>query len=88
VISKFPQVVIEDMNCSLSYMVLEPEVMVALSLMQKGKILRPDGFTVEFFLGFYDLLKENLLKVFRESQQSGKMLGSFNSKFISLILKK
>ena len=44
--------------------------------------------TIEFYLGFYDLLKDDLLKVFRESQSSGKVLSSLNSTFIALIPKK
>jgi hypothetical protein len=43
---------------------------------------------VEFFLGFYDLIKEDLLKVIQESQQSGKIIGSFNNTFLKLIPKK
>jgi hypothetical protein len=39
-------------------------------------------------LGFYDLLKEDLLKVVKESQHSGKVLGSFNKTFLALIPKK
>jgi hypothetical protein len=39
-------------------------------------------------LKFYDLLKVDILKVVRESQRFGKVLGSLNSTFISLIPKK
>ena len=47
-----------------------------------------DGFTVEFYIGFYDLIKKDILEVVRESQESGKVLGSLNSTFLSLIPKK
>jgi hypothetical protein len=56
--------------------------------MQKGKSLSPDGLTMEFFIGFYDLLKEDILKVSRQSQRARKVLRSFNSTFISLTPKK
>jgi hypothetical protein len=56
--------------------------------MQKWKSPQTDRLMVEFFLGFYDMLKEDILKVVRESQRSGKVLGTFNSMFITLIPKK
>jgi hypothetical protein len=56
--------------------------------MQKGKSLGPYGLTIQFLLGFYDLIKEDLLLVVRESQRLGKMLGVMNSTFLTLILNK
>ena len=55
---------------------------------QKGKSPSPDGITLEFFLGFYDLIKKDILAVVQESKKSGKVLGSMNSTFIALIPKK
>jgi hypothetical protein len=43
---------------------------------------------VEFFLGFYDLLKEDLLKVVKESQASGRIFGPLNKTFLAFIPKK
>jgi len=76
------------MNHSLVEEVLEIEFFVSISPIKKGKSPRPNDLTMEFFLCFYDLLKEDLLKVVRESQRIGKFLGSFNSTFITLIPKK
>ena len=59
-----------------------------LHSLQKGKIPGLDGFTLDFFLGFYDLLKTDILKVVRESQRTGKVLGAMNATFITLIPKK
>jgi hypothetical protein len=53
--------------------------------MQCGKIPNPDGFMVEFFIGFYELLKKYYLLVVKESKKSGKVLGSFNSNLLCLI---
>jgi hypothetical protein len=56
--------------------------------MQKGKILVLDDLTVELFMGFYNMMKEDLLKVVQESQSSSKVLGALNSTFLVLIRKK
>jgi hypothetical protein len=76
------------MNHSLVEEVLEIEFFVSISPIKKGKSPRPNDLTMEFFLGFYDLLKEDLLKVVRGVPKDWKYLGSFNSNFISLIPKK
>jgi len=55
------------MNEALLEVVIESEVYNSLSSFQKLKGPGPDGLTVKFFLGFYDLLKECLLKVGQES---------------------
>ena len=55
---------------------------------QKDKSPSPDGLTIEFFQGFYDLVKEDLLKTVQESQRVGKLLGALNSTFLALISKK
>ena len=49
--------------------VTEEELNKILSTFQRGKSPSPDGFTLEFFLGFYDLIKDDLLKVVRESHK-------------------
>ena len=55
---------------------------------QKGKSPGPNGLIIEFFQGFYDLVKEDLLKAVQESQRVGKVLGDLNSTFLALIPKK
>jgi hypothetical protein len=47
----------EEMNQSLEEKVSEEELCAALSSMQNGKSPRPNGFTIEFFKAFYDLIK-------------------------------
>jgi hypothetical protein len=64
----------EEMNLALEEIVYEPKVLTVLSSMQKGKILDPDCFTMKIFIGFYELLKEDLLMVVRGSHKSRKML--------------
>ena len=55
---------------------------------QKGKIPGPNGFTLEFFLGFYENIKEDILEIVKESRKSGMVLGSMNATFLVLIPKK
>ena len=50
--------------------ITEESISTAIHPFQNGKTLDPDGFTLDFFLGFYGLLKGDLLKVVRESQIS------------------
>ena len=55
------------MNEELTKEIMEEEIQQVLHSFQKGKSLGLDGFTLEFFLGFYDKIKEDLLAVFKES---------------------
>jgi hypothetical protein len=80
-------VITEEMNISMEEELTKVEVLVTLSCMQKGNIPCLDGFSIEFFIIFYNLIKEVLLKVVKESQTSGNVKGSFNSTFIALIHK-
>jgi hypothetical protein len=54
---------------------------------QKDKILGPDGIPVEFFLGCYEFIEEDLRRVVESSRIFGKTLGAFNTTFIVLIPK-
>ena len=56
--------------------------------MQEGKNHRHDGLTIEFYLGLFDLLNDDLLEVIKEYKQSIKILGSLNATHLALIPKK
>jgi hypothetical protein len=45
------------MDSSLDAEVSQGKILATLSSMKKGKIPSLNGITVEFYLGFYDLLK-------------------------------
>jgi hypothetical protein len=77
----------DEMGVSIQEYISDKEILSTLSSFQKRKNPGPDELTIEFFLGFYDLLKSDLLKVALESQRSSKILGSFNSTYLSLIPK-
>jgi hypothetical protein len=55
---------------------------------KKAKSIGPDGWEIEFYLGFYDFFEEELLRVIEEYRISGKVLGALNAIFIDSIPKK
>ena len=78
----------EETNILLKEEVTEEEMEKNVYSFQKVKSPGPDGLIIEFFQGFYDLVKEDLLKDVQESQRVGKALGALNSTFFVLIPKK
>jgi hypothetical protein len=46
------------------------------------------GLTIEFYLDFYELLKDDLLKVVQELKRSDKVLGLFKTTHLDLIPRK
>jgi len=83
----FPQFVNEDTSRTLMEEVSEDELKVVLHSFQKSKSLGPDGWNIEFFLEFYNLLGKDLLSVVEETHREGHMHALFNSTFITLISK-
>ena len=61
---------------------------MVLHSFQKDKSSGPDGWPVEFFLGFFDFFGKELLSVVEESRKAGFIHGPLNSTFIALIPKK
>jgi hypothetical protein len=47
----------------------------------------PDGWTVEFFLTFYDILGNDILEMVEESRRKGWVSGALNATFLALIPK-
>jgi len=87
-VSKFQHVFSFEMNQELAEEVTEAELLISLSSMKNGKIIGLDGFTIEFFKHFYDLIKEDLLMTIRESHGVGNIHGCLKSTFSCLIPKK
>lgn len=56
-----------------------------LKCMQKGKFPSLERTMVKFYTIFYDLIEEDLLKFFRESQAFGKFMGYLHSTLIDII---
>ena len=55
---------------------------------EEAKSLSPNGWTMEFFLEFFDMLGEELLVVVEESRLQGKVCLGLNENFINMIPKK
>ena len=62
------------------------EIKQVLEGLAKDKSTAPGGWTIEFFLAFFDLVGQELLEVV-ESRIKGRVAGDLNETFISLIPK-
>ena len=70
VLNLFPRLITEEIKQDLLEEVIEEEFNKIIHSFQRGKSPGPDGFTLDFFLGFYEMLKNDILKVVRESQRT------------------
>jgi hypothetical protein len=87
VASYFPRLVGEEENERMYREVSREELLYVLNSFKKDRSPGPDGWTVEFYIEFFDLLGEDLLRVVEEVRTSGRVPVSFNSTFIALIPK-
>jgi hypothetical protein len=85
--SFFPSFVNEEDNQKLMEDISKDELHLVLHTFLKNKSPGPDDLPIEFSLGFYETLEEDLMRVINESRLSWRMLAAFNSTFIALILK-
>jgi len=77
-----------DEDCrKLSSPVTLLEVEQILKQCAKEKSPGPDGWTVEFYLGFWDILGPEVLQLVEEIRSGGYISGALNSTFIALIPK-
>ncbi|XP_042940888.1 uncharacterized protein LOC122275743 isoform X2 [Carya illinoinensis] len=66
----------------------EEEVSEVVQKLAKDKAPGPDGFSMSFFQECWDVVKEDIMKVFQELHEAGKFEKSLNTTFIALIPKK
>jgi hypothetical protein len=83
----FPSFVNEENNRDLMDEVTEDELKEIFFSFQKEKSPGPDGWTIEFFQCFFELIGPDILYVVKESRQQGHMHAPLNATFISLIPK-
>ena len=66
----------------------EEEIHQAIFQLDKVKALGPNGFTIAMFQECWDVIKEDLIRVFLEFHRSGVSNQSTNATFIALVPKK
>eukprot|EP00253_Pinus_taeda_P010417 PITA_10417 len=84
----FPRFVEEEEAEDLSRPVSKEEVEAAMKIMAKDKSPGPDGWTIELFLFFFDVIGSEITDVIEESRMKGEVYRPFNATFIALIPKK
>jgi hypothetical protein len=80
----FPSFVDEEENDELIAEVIEVELKEVLHSFQKDKSAGPDGWSMDFYVGLFDLFSLDLLKVIEESRINSFIHPSFNAHFYSL----
>ena len=83
----YPRIFLEEEGLRLAEPINLSEILTTLKEFKASKSPRPDGWTVEFYLGFYENLGKDLLAVVEESCMVGHLHPTMNSIFISLIPK-
>ena len=87
VIQLFPTLVASE---EVSFFTLEvslAEVEGALKAFKRDKISGLDGWSIEFYIWFFYLVGEYLLKAVEYSMKEGRVITSLNSTFLTLITK-
>eukprot|EP00253_Pinus_taeda_P032140 PITA_32140 len=83
----FPRFIEEEDAADLEAPVTMAELESTIKWFKKEKSPGPDGWTIEFYASFFDLLGEDILKVVEESRTTGSMYHAINTTFIALIPK-
>lgn len=86
-IENFPSFFSNDEGIKMVEHVTLEEIRKVFPSSVKDKTPSLDGWTMELFLTFFDLLGNDLLKVVEESKTRGEVCGAFNATFIDLIPK-
>ena len=84
----FPSFISAEESESFTCQISSAEVEAALKSFKKDKSLGPDGWPVEFYLDFFEILGPDLVKVVESSKREGRVAPSLNSTFIAFISRK
>jgi hypothetical protein len=78
----------EEYNAHLFKEITSEELVMIMSSFQKERSHGLDGWPIEFFIDFYDVLGVDLLRMVEKVRVHGRIPRSLNSNFLSLIPKK
>eukprot|EP00253_Pinus_taeda_P035322 PITA_35322 len=84
----FPKFLEEDETEDLNGEVSKEEVEATIKSMAKEKSPGPDGWSIELFLHFFELIGAEITEVVEEARKKGEVYSPFNATFIALIPKK
>lgn len=82
-----PRFVEEDEREVLNLPITLEELEVAIKILCKHKSPGADGWPIEFYITFLELIRQDLLLAIEDCRTSGRMSEAFNSTFITLIPK-
>jgi len=82
-----PKLVSREDNFNLNRPITEEEVSEVLKDIHNGKAPGSDGFNVEFFKAYWNIVKYDILNVAEDSRKYKTILKALNTSFISMIPK-
>ena len=80
--------IFEESVSRLNSLFTEEEISRTIFQLDRDKAPGPDGFTIVVFQDCWDVIKEDLVRVFAEFHRSGIINQSTNASFIVLLPKK
>ena len=88
ILSCIPSLITQEMNNYLMRPISLEELEEVDFGMPKAKAPCPNGFPIEFFPKFWDIINHDFLEVVKESYSSKQRLWALNSTFLTLIPKR
>jgi exonuclease III len=86
-LSEVPELITEEENERLSRPISDTEIKKVVFSMHPDKAPGPDGYTARFYIQCWNIIKKDLCKMVKKSQNCNKLGGSTNSSFLALIPK-
>lgn len=87
-IEPFPKMFEEEENSRLYAAVSGEELLSVMKSFKKDKCPGPDGWTIDIFIHFFEMMKNDILGMVEETRIKGKIHHIISSTYIALISKK
>jgi hypothetical protein len=87
VLRHYPRIFSEEEGHKVAEHVTLAEILSTLKGFSALKSPRPNGWIVEFFLAFFDLVGNETLEMVEETRRKGRVNGALNATFLALIPK-